>query len=95
MAAPASPPSIEDWDNVKWFIPEGWSFLGEPPYEPEDQIPVPVGEVCPRCTKPIEAADQGFVIPHIAADLTVSECAWHQRCMLREVLGDEADQLLP
>ena len=66
---------------MKWF---GNSW-GAPACEPEDHVETPVGKSCLWCREPIEAGDQGFLIPHLGRTVTLEP--HHLECQIRSIVG--------
>jgi hypothetical protein len=65
-----------------WF---GKSW-GAPACDEDEHVATPVGAPCERCKKPIEAEDQGVMMPLVSLDEfdegSVSMIAYHLQCFL-------------
>lgn len=76
---------------MRWFG-ESW---GAPINEDTPHAPTPVTAPCERCKKPIEENDRGVLIPMLGAPDERLEVAYHLRCWLASVVGDQmADEVL-
>lgn len=76
-------------------------YFGEridaPLYEEIEHAPTPVGSICLPCGDLIDADDNGYLIPNLSCPEFgggVVESAWHRECLLTNVLGPLATQLL-
>lgn len=65
---------------MKWFGPS-WGASVNFACE---EVPVPVGALCTRCERAIEAADRGLVLPHGLRD-DGGTAPYHLACILRSV----------
>ena len=74
---------------MKWFGTAPFS----PACESVPRVAVPVGQLCAWCDEPITSADDGYVIPHLDADSTVTERPFHVECNIRQVVGSVGHQL--
>jgi hypothetical protein len=68
--------------GMKWFG-ESW---GAPCCDPEEQVPVPDGEVCPRCMHSIRPDDQGIEMAYLLEDGDVDTLSWHRRCLMDAII---------
>lgn len=82
---------------MKWFG-EPWphpDFRAEVCSDDADRVEVPIGEICLWCDQIIVPGDQGVEIPMSLEGLVVTLGAYHVRCFLTEVVGDElADHIM-
>lgn len=67
---------------MRWF---GKSW-GAPICHSTPHAATPVGEACQFCRNPIEAGDQGFLLPFLSEGVE-GELPSHRKCLLRAVLG--------
>lgn len=74
---------------MKWF---GASW-GAPVNEDTEWAPTPIGEPCMNCDEPIDAEDQGVLIPTWRAENIVTEDPWHLACHVRGIVGSVGHQL--
>lgn len=80
---------------MRYFGPPG----DAPVYEGTDRATTPVGEKCFSCHVAIKLGDQGFLIPNVSKatvrdDGSFEELPWHRRCLMENVLGPMAGQIL-
>lgn len=62
---------------MRWFG-ESW---GAPVCEVSEHVPVPQGEICAHCRRPIKAHHQGFLLPCLGDGLPL-EVPYHRNCMM-------------
>jgi hypothetical protein len=69
--------------SIKWF--------GEAQGRPicDERVATPTGRLCSWCDEPIEAADQGVVVPCVVEN-RLDDTAWHYECWLRQLAGSVA-----
>lgn len=69
--------------------PGGWfgESWGAPACDPARHKPTPVGDPCIECKQPIEADDEGMLIPFVRLGGEPAElCAYHLPCFLATIL---------
>ncbi len=65
---------------MKWF----GSTWNAPINEMTDHAPVPVGEHCDGCSKPIKKGERGVIIPTLGEEDPVP---YHLDCFMKSILG--------
>lgn len=86
---------------MKWFgepWPSDWEVNGRAPVCENDSehVPTPLGAYCLYCDKGIGRGDQGVLIPFIGGpDYEGPEAHYvHIKCLMRNVLGPGADNII-
>lgn len=71
-----------NWFGDPWPRDEGRAPVCE---DDALRVPVPEGERCTMCREPVTADDRGVVLPHMAADRSVTQGFVHLGCLLGNV----------
>ena len=66
----------------------GWfgKSWGAPVCDEDDHFATPVGAPCERCKKPIQADDQGIIMPLADVNRSVLLLAYHLQCYLDGII---------
>jgi hypothetical protein len=74
---------------MKWFGRKGTGAA----FTECEQAETPVGASCGYCREPIQAGDDGWLLPYLdIIDDHPTELAFHQACNFRQITGSVAHQ---